>query len=137
MGTMSLELLQLQSPRHCLEIHRLKIPSAAYTHARSCAPKPRSSDWARRHARYRPSPDPQRYRHLISSIKIVENAAAGPLELVANFLVVRTMQDGAMTLFAAGRYIDRVVRSETGWKFARKTVILDSRRIDTLLAIPL
>jgi 3-phenylpropionate/cinnamic acid dioxygenase small subunit len=86
-----------------------------------------SSGWARRHARNRPSPDPQRYRHLISSIKIVENAAAGPLELVANFLVVRTMQDGEVTIFGAGRYVDRVKRDAGSWKFASKIVVLDSR----------
>ena len=61
----------------------------------------------------------------------------GALDVTANFLVVRTMQDGAMTLFAAGRYIDRVVRGGAGWLFARKDVVLDSRQIDTLLAIPL
>ena len=42
-----------------------------------------------------------------------------------------------MTLFAAGRYVDRVVRGADGWKFARKDVVLDSRQIDTLLAIPI
>ncbi len=42
-----------------------------------------------------------------------------------------------MTLFAAGRYLDRVVRTDTGWRFAGKLVILDSRQIDTLLALPL
>jgi 3-phenylpropionate/cinnamic acid dioxygenase small subunit len=42
-----------------------------------------------------------------------------------------------MTVFAVGRYIDRVVRGPAGWLFARKDVVLDSRRIDTLLAIPL
>ena len=42
-----------------------------------------------------------------------------------------------MIVFAAGRYIDRVVRGATGWQFARKDVVLDSRQIDTLLAIPL
>jgi len=47
------------------------------------------------------------------------------------------MHDGAMSLFGAGRYVDRVVRTEEGWKFARKDVVLDSRVIDTLLAIPL
>jgi anthranilate 1,2-dioxygenase small subunit len=47
------------------------------------------------------------------------------------------MQDGAMSLFAAGRYADRVVRTGDGWKFVRKIVVLDSRVIDTLLAIPL
>jgi 3-phenylpropionate/cinnamic acid dioxygenase small subunit len=42
-----------------------------------------------------------------------------------------------MTLFAAGRYADRVVRGADGWKYLRKIVVLDSRVIDTLLAIPL
>ena len=80
--------------------------------------------------------EPQRYRHLVTGIQI-ESGTADALDASASFLVVRTMQDGAMTLFAAGRYIDRVVHTEMGWKFAGKLVILDSRRIDTLLAIPL
>jgi anthranilate 1,2-dioxygenase small subunit len=83
--------------------------------------------------------EPQRYRHLVSSINIVGKAINGaePLDLVANFLVVRTMQDGEMTIFAAGRYVDRVRREAGSWKFAGKTVVLDSRQIDTLLAIPI
>jgi anthranilate 1,2-dioxygenase small subunit len=83
--------------------------------------------------------EPQRYRHLVSSIKIIGDASekAGPLDLVANFLVVRTMQDGEMTIFGAGRYVDRVKRDAGRWKFASKIVVLDSRQIDTLLAIPI
>jgi len=90
--------------------------------------------------------EPQRYRHVISGIRIVgdDRTACVPpanspneLDMTANFVVIRTMQDGAMALFAAGRYIDRVVRGEAGWLFARKDVVLDSRQIDTLLAIPL
>jgi len=80
--------------------------------------------------------EPQRYRHLIGAIKIERESEAG-LDVLANFLVVRIMQDGAMSLFAAGRYVDRVVREGDGWKFARKDVVLDSRQIDTLLAIPI
>jgi len=80
--------------------------------------------------------EPQRYRHLLSCVRIAK-AERDALDAVANFLVVRTMQDGAMTLFAAGRYIDRIVRADPGWKFAEKQVILDSRQIDTLLALPL
>jgi anthranilate 1,2-dioxygenase small subunit len=80
--------------------------------------------------------EPQRYRHLIGAIKIGAEEA-GMLPVVANVIVVRIMQDGAMTLFAAGRYVDRVARSGGGWKFAKKDVVLDSRQIDTLLAIPL
>ena len=80
--------------------------------------------------------EPQRYRHLVSSIRIVEDREE-VLVVVANLLVVRTMQEGDMTIFAAGRYIDQVRRQEGVWKFARKTVVLDSRQIDTLLAIPI
>ena len=80
--------------------------------------------------------EPQRYRHQVSAIRVGAEQD-GALAVTANLLVVRTMQDGGMTLFAAGRYIDRVVRQGGGWKFARKDVVLDSRQIDTLLAIPL
>jgi anthranilate 1,2-dioxygenase small subunit len=79
--------------------------------------------------------EPQRY-HLVSSIKIVEELGE-TLNLVANFLVVRTMQEGDMILFAAGRYVDQVKHENGAWKFARKTVVLDSRQIDTLLALPI
>src|SRR6201997_3834416 len=65
--------------------------------------------------------EPQRYRHLVSSIKIVEDRG-GALDLVTNFLVVRTMQEGDMTLFAAGRYVDQIRRQGEAWRFARKTV---------------
>ena len=80
--------------------------------------------------------EPQRYRHMIANIRI-ERDGGNAFDLSANFLIVRTMQDGAMRLFAAGRYVDRVVRTPSGWKFARKDAVLDSRRIDTLLAIPI
>jgi anthranilate 1,2-dioxygenase small subunit len=83
--------------------------------------------------------EPQRYRHLVSSIKIVGDAVerSDHLDIMANFLVVRTMQDGEMTIFGAGRYVDRVRRDAGTWRFASKTVVLDSRQIDTLLAIPI
>src|SRR4051812_20613621 len=80
--------------------------------------------------------EPQRYRHVISGIRTV-GERNGALDMEAGFVVIRTMQDGAMTLFAAGRYLDRVVRADPGWLFASKDVVLDSRQIDTLLAIPL
>jgi len=83
--------------------------------------------------------EPQRYRHLVSSIKIIGNSAdvTGPVDVEANFLVVRTMQDGEMMIFGAGRYVDQIKRDAGSWRFASKTVVLDSRQIDTLLAIPI
>ena len=53
-------------------------------------------------------------------------------------MVARVMRGGETILFATGRYEDRIVLDaphET--RFAEKTVVIDSRLIDTLLAIPL
>jgi anthranilate 1,2-dioxygenase small subunit len=50
--------------------------------------------------------------------------------------VVRIMQNGDTLLFASGRYVDRIsLRPEP--RYAERVVICDSRRFDTLLAIPL
>lgn len=78
--------------------------------------------------------EPQRYRHLISSI-LVEKVSAGEARSTANFIVIRVMQDGASILFATGRYVDRIALPDM--KYDERVVICDSRRFDTLLAIPL
>jgi hypothetical protein len=53
------------------------------------------------------------------------------------FLVVRTMRDGRMDLFAAGRYRDRLQEDAGRLRFAERIVICDSSHFDTLVAIPL
>jgi 3-phenylpropionate/cinnamic acid dioxygenase small subunit len=56
----------------------------------------------------------------------------------ASFMVTRVMRTGETMLFATGCYEDRVVvEGPAGAHFAEKAVILDSRQVDTLLAIPL
>ena len=52
-------------------------------------------------------------------------------------IYTRTGDTGETALFATGCYRDRVVFEEGAARFAEKLVILDSRLIDTLLAIPL
>ena len=62
----------------------------------------------------------------------------GEISAEAPFLVVRTMRDGRMDLFAAGVYLDRLREDADGaLRFAERLVICDSSRFDTLLAIPL
>lgn len=83
----------------------------------------------------------QSYRHTVSStiVKPLGDKGVGGtarFEAVSNFSVVRIMHDGAMLLFATGRYVDRITLDPEP-VFEDKLVILDSRRIDTLLAIPL
>jgi anthranilate 1,2-dioxygenase small subunit len=79
--------------------------------------------------------EPQRYRHLVSSI-LVERINQDWASSVANFLVVRIMQNGENLLFASGRYVDRIALAPEPL-YAERVVICDSRRFDTLLAIPL
>ena len=79
--------------------------------------------------------EPQSYRHLISSV-LVERLDAHRVSSEANFLVVRIMQDGGSLLFASGRYIDRIVLAPEPL-YEERVVVCDSRRFDTLLAIPL
>ena len=78
----------------------------------------------------------QGYRHVINPPLITESTNEG-LRSETNFMVVRTRHDGDMLLFAAGRYLDLVVFNGTTSQFAEKTVVVDSNKIDTLLAIPL
>ena len=54
-----------------------------------------------------------------------------------SFIVARIMHTGETMLFATGRYHDHIVLDDGGSRFSEKIVILDSRLIDTLLAIPL
>jgi hypothetical protein len=47
------------------------------------------------------------------------------------------MKTGETTLFAVGTYDDAFVETEGRLLIHRRTVILDSRNLDTLLVIPL
>ena len=78
--------------------------------------------------------EPQRYRHLVSAV-LVEKSAEREARSTSNFLVVRIMQDGSTMIFATGRYVDRIALPDM--KYDERVVICDSRRFDTLLAIPL
>lgn len=78
---------------------------------------------------------PQRYRHVLSPSLILD-AEGGIVRAETNYHVVRILADGAMALFSTGRYLDRIALAPEP-RFIEKLVICDSRRIDTLLAIPL
>ena len=77
--------------------------------------------------------EPQRYRHIISSVLI--EAGKDFIKSTSNFLVVRIMENGETMLFASGRYLDRISVKEM--LYEERVVVCDSRRFDTLLAIPL
>jgi anthranilate 1,2-dioxygenase small subunit len=78
----------------------------------------------------------QRYRHGVSSV-LVERIDAGTARASSNFQVVRVMHTGESALFASGRYLDRIALNGTLPQFEERIVVLDSRSVDTLLAIPI
>jgi 3-phenylpropionate/cinnamic acid dioxygenase small subunit len=79
----------------------------------------------------------QRYRHVLGTPLIAAVEPDG-VRARTNFMVARVMRTGETMLFATGCYEDRVVLDASGAAhFAEKTVVLDSRQVDTLLAIPL
>jgi anthranilate 1,2-dioxygenase small subunit len=80
--------------------------------------------------------EPHRYRHIVGPIR-VGKIADGVAEVRSNFTAVRIMHDGEMSLFAAGRYLDRIAVAAAPYRFIERLVILDSEKIDTLLVIPL
>jgi anthranilate 1,2-dioxygenase small subunit len=80
----------------------------------------------------------QRYRHLIGPA-LIGGQEGGEVRAQTSFMVARIMHTGETSIFATGRYYDRILLDtpERGEAFIEKLVILDSRLIDTLLAIPL
>jgi anthranilate 1,2-dioxygenase small subunit len=78
----------------------------------------------------------QSYRHIVSVPRMRQHNGS-MLEAEAGFLVVRILAEGTLDLFATGRYLDHIDFSAERPRFASKIVVLDSEKIDTLLAIPL
>ncbi len=80
----------------------------------------------------------QRYRHVLSP-PLMTMAREGIVQAKTSFMVARIMHTGETMLFATGCYEDRIVLdADIGEpRFIEKIVVLDSRLIDTLLAIPL
>ncbi len=80
--------------------------------------------------------EPHRYLHQISGLAI-ESVDGNVARCRSNYLVVRTMLDGAMSIFSAGVYLDKVLLSQGETRFEERVVVADSRRIETLLVFPL
>ena len=80
----------------------------------------------------------QRYRHVVS-VPLLESAQYGATRACTSFIIVRVMHSGESLVFATGCYRDLIVKdaSDGVLRFAERVVVLDSRQIDTLLAVPL
>ena len=77
-----------------------------------------------------------RYRHILSTT-LIKARDGRVVHAETSYQVIRIMRDGSTALFSTGRYMDRIVVEGEAMSFAERTVVFDSRRIDTLLVIPL
>jgi anthranilate 1,2-dioxygenase small subunit len=80
--------------------------------------------------------EPHVYRHVIGPTEISDHAD-GAYRAQTSFIVVRTMYDGAMCVFSAGRYVDEVVVDGDKALLRKRSVVTDSSRYDTLVVIPI
>jgi 3-phenylpropionate/cinnamic acid dioxygenase small subunit len=80
----------------------------------------------------------QRYRHMVG-LPLVEVGSDGATRATTSFIVVRVMHSGETSVFASGSYRDHIVNdaNDGALRFAERIVVLDSRQVDTLLALPL
>ncbi len=76
------------------------------------------------------------YRHILGAPAILSESEAEVRSETA-FLVVRIMRGGGSEIFATGRYLDHYRIAGGRASIAKRVVVCDSSRIDTLLALPL
>jgi anthranilate 1,2-dioxygenase small subunit len=80
--------------------------------------------------------EPHTYCHLLGATRLVDQGN-GIIAARTNFTVTRTMQDGGGEAFAIGKYIDEIVVDGERLAIRSRRVVLESRRVDVLLVIPL
>ncbi|WP_022724005.1 aromatic-ring-hydroxylating dioxygenase subunit beta [Rhodopseudomonas sp. B29] len=78
----------------------------------------------------------QSYRHILGQPSILSEDGA-MVSSETSFMVARIMQDGETSIYATGRYFDVYEIDGAAAKLHQRTVVCDSSRIDTLLALPL
>ena len=80
--------------------------------------------------------DPYYQRHVVST-PVIREVADGRWRSEANYAVFRTKLSEASTVFNVGRYLDLVVRTPVGLKFASRECIYDSEMIPNSIIYPI
>jgi salicylate 5-hydroxylase small subunit len=80
--------------------------------------------------------DPYYQRHIVG-MPVVRHAEGGQFRCEANYAVFRTKLSDASTVFNVGRYLDTVVRTPEGLKFASRECIYDSEMIPNSIIYPI
>ena len=81
--------------------------------------------------------DPYYQRHVVGAPVVREVDAQGRWHCEANYAVFRTKLDGASSVFNVGRYLDIVVNTPDGFRFAQRHCIYDSEMIPNSIIYPI
>jgi salicylate 5-hydroxylase small subunit len=80
--------------------------------------------------------DPYYQRHVVGA-PVVRDITAEGIRSEANYAVFRTKLSQESTVFNVGRYLDLVVRTPAGLKFARRECIYDTEMIPNSIIYPI
>lgn len=80
--------------------------------------------------------DPYYQRHVVGLPRIVREAD-GTIECEANYAVFRTKLGELSTVFNVGRYLDKIVRTAHGLRFAERLCVYDSEMIPNAIIYPI
>jgi salicylate 5-hydroxylase small subunit len=80
--------------------------------------------------------DPYYQRHVVGT-PVVRALRDGVIHSEANYAVFRTKYDKESTVFNVGRYIDTVVHTPAGLKFAERLCVYDSEMIPNSIIYPI
>jgi salicylate 5-hydroxylase small subunit len=80
--------------------------------------------------------DPYYQRHVVGA-PVVRRVEGERIQSEANYAVFRTKLDKASTVFNVGRYIDTIVPTPEGLKFAERLCVYDSEMIPNAIIYPI
>jgi len=80
--------------------------------------------------------DPYYQRHVVGA-PVVRKVEAGKIYSEANYAVFRTKYDKESTVFNVGRYLDIIVQTPEGLKFAERLCVYDSEMIPNSIIYPI
>jgi salicylate 5-hydroxylase small subunit len=80
--------------------------------------------------------DPYYQRHVVGA-PVVRRVDGERIQSEANYAVFRTKLDKASTVFNVGRYIDTIVPTPEGLKFAERLCVYDSEMIPNAIIYPI
>ena len=80
--------------------------------------------------------DPYYQRHIVGS-PVVRSMDGDRIQSEANYAVLRTKLSEFTTVFNAGRYVDTVVRTPVGLKFASRLCVYDSEMVPNSVIYPI